>query len=199
MNTVSGSGSTAELSIGNYRGIVIMQRVHLLCLLIGAVMLTGCATSQEIRKMEVTGYCNCGQCCGWERGSWKCLKLDVWNKYISKGKHKGCKYTGRTASGTKPHAPQPGLVSLDSVKHPWMIPMRIVFFPWLLLPRDGTIAADTRYYSFGTRMYVPGYGWGVVADRGSAIKGERRLDLYYASHGKAINWGRKKVDVRIKR
>lgn len=149
--------------------------------------------------MEVTGYCNCGKCCCWERGSWKYLKLDVWNKYVNKGKNNGKPYTGKTASGTEPHTPHPGLFSFDSVKKPWMIPLRIIFFPWLLLPRDGTIAADTRYYPFGTRMYVPGYGWGVVEDRGSAIKGSRRLDLYYSSHNDALNWGRKKINVRIKR
>lgn len=176
-----------------------MKRQCLLCLLIGAMTLAGCASTREIRTMEVTAYCNCGKCCSWERGSWKYLKLDVWNKYITSGTCKGQKYSGRTASGTKPCTPHPGLFSVDSVKHPWMIPVRITFFPWLLLPRDGTIAADTRYYSFGTRMYVPGYGWGVVEDRGSAIKGSKRLDLYHSSHSRALDWGRKKVKVSIKR
>ncbi|MBW1671032.1 MAG: 3D domain-containing protein [Deltaproteobacteria bacterium] len=49
------------------------------------------------------------------------------------------------------------------------------FFPRFLMPRDGTIAADTRYYVFGVRMYIPDYGWGVVEDRGSAIKGPDRI------------------------
>jgi hypothetical protein len=57
-----------------------------------------------------------------------------------------------------------------------MIPVRTVF-PWLWLQGDGTIAADTKYYPFGTRMYVPGWGWGMVTDRGSAIKGPDRIDL----------------------
>jgi 3D (Asp-Asp-Asp) domain-containing protein len=78
-----------------------------------------------------------------------------------------------------------------------MIPMRIVFFPWLLLPRAGTVAADTDYYPFGTRVHVPGYGRGVVEDRGSAIKGPHRLDVYFGSHKKARRWGRRSVDVRI--
>ena len=80
-----------------------------------------------------------------------------------------------------------------------MIPVRIVFFPWLLLPQDGTIAADTAYYPFGTRMYVPGYGWGVVQDRGGAIKGPNRIDLFYPSHGRALEWGRQEVEVTIER
>jgi hypothetical protein len=92
---------------------------------------------------------------------------------------------------------QPGLFSGDSLKRPWMIPVRVVFFPWKALPRDGTIAADTEHYPFGTRMYVPGYGWGVVQDRGGAIKGPNRIDLYYPSHGRANKWGRKNVEVRV--
>jgi len=79
-----------------------------------------------------------------------------------------------------------------------MIPFRLVF-PWLWLPGDGTIAADTRYYAFGTRMYVPGYGYGVIEDRGSAIQGPTRLDVFFKSHTDAKIWGRQKVDVKIYR
>ena len=38
-----------------------------------------------------------------------------------------------------------------------------------------TIAADTSPYPFGTKMNIPGYGWGVVEDRGGAIKGGAKL------------------------
>jgi len=170
------------------------------CLVLALVfLLSGCAAKPVIRKMEVTAYCGCGDCCGWERGSWKYLKLNFWNRYVSAGKHKGRFYTGLTASGTKPCEPRPGLFSVDSLKNPWMIPFRLVFFPWLLMPRDGTIAADTKFYCFDTRMYIPVYGWGVVKDRGSAIKGSNRLDLYFNTHRKALDWGRKKVSVRIEK
>lgn len=156
---------------------------------------TGCA-SRTVRTMEVTGYCGCGDCSGWERGSWRYLKLDFWNRYVSVGPRRGRPYSGRTASGTKPREPHPGLVSVSSLTHPWMIPIRLVF-PWLWFAHDGTIAADTRYYPFGTRMYVRGYGYGVVEDRGSAIKGANRLDLYFDSHGDALQWGRRRVEVTI--
>ncbi|MBU0992643.1 MAG: 3D domain-containing protein [Proteobacteria bacterium] len=149
--------------------------------------------------MKTTGYCGCGYCCGWERGSWKFLKLDVWHRYVKTGKNRGKAYSGKTASGTKPREPVPGLFSVDSIKHPWMIPVRVILFPWFLLPKDGTIAADTKYHRFGTRMYVPGYGWGVVEDRGGAIKGANRLDLYFKSHRKALNWGKRNVDVIIQK
>jgi 3D (Asp-Asp-Asp) domain-containing protein len=64
--------------------------------------------------------------------------------------------------------------------------------------RKGTLAADTSRYPFGTIMYVPGYGWGEVHDRGSAIKGNR-LDLFHSSHKKALEWGRRTVKVRVYR
>jgi 3D (Asp-Asp-Asp) domain-containing protein len=48
-------------------------------------------------------------------------------------------------------------------------------------------------------MYVPGYGWGIVEDRGSAIMGPDRIDLYHYFHNDALAWGRKKVRVIIER
>jgi hypothetical protein len=182
---------------GLNRGGSGMKLRHIITLVILTVFVAGCAGKKRVVTMETTGYCGCGKCCSWERGSWTYLKLNFWHRYVSAGKDTGRTYTGHTASGTKPREPYPGLFSWDSVKHPWMIPIRIVFFPWLLLPKDGTIAADTRYHAFGTRMYVPGWGWGVVEDRGGAIKGPKRLDLYYSSHNEALRWGRRNVDVTI--
>lgn len=37
--------------------------------------------------------------------------------------------------------------------------------------REGTIAADTNLFRFGTCIKIPGYGDGVVEDRGGAIQG----------------------------
>lgn len=62
--------------------------------------------------------------------------------------------------------------------------------------RVGTIAADTSRYPFGTVMYVPGYGYGRVEDRGGAIKGDR-IDLFFRSHGDALRWGRRRVNVGV--
>jgi 3D (Asp-Asp-Asp) domain-containing protein len=63
--------------------------------------------------------------------------------------------------------------------------------------RKGTIAADTRYYGFGTVMKIPGYGLGRVEDRGGAIKGPTRIDLFFKTHEEALEWGRRRVQVRI--
>ena len=65
--------------------------------------------------------------------------------------------------------------------------------------RKGTIAADIRYYPYGTVMKIPGYGKGVVADTGSAIKGPNRLDVYFSTRKRALRWGRQRLTVKIKR
>lgn len=45
--------------------------------------------------------------------------------------------------------------------------------------RDGIVAVDPGVISLGTEVYVPGYGVGLAADTGGAIKG-RRIDLGYS-------------------
>ncbi len=62
--------------------------------------------------------------------------------------------------------------------------------------KPGTIAADTSVYPFGTIMYIDGYGYGRVEDRGGAIKGQH-IDLYFKSHKQALIWGRKNKTVKI--
>jgi hypothetical protein len=179
-----------------WKGEAIRSTVLLPVLLVAAALAAGCAKQPVSRPMVVTAYCGCSQCCEWERGSWRNLKLDFWNRYVSEGLREGERYTGLTADGSEPQEPQPGLFSSDSLKRPWLIPFRTVFF-WKIPSRDGTIAADTRYYPFGTRMYIPGYGYGVVSDRGGAIKGKDRLDIYFDDHEDALRWGRRRVKVRI--
>lgn len=169
----------------------------LLFFIVCLLFLGGCARAPVGRIMETTAYCGCSACCGWQRGSASWLYLDFWNRYVNYGAAAGRPYTGHTASGTSPQEPQEGLFSMDSLQRPWMIPVRTIFFPWYLLPEEGTIAADTRYYPFGTRMYVPGYGWGQVEDRGGGIKGKNRIDLFFGSHQDALYWGRRKVAVQI--
>ena len=62
--------------------------------------------------------------------------------------------------------------------------------------KPGTIAADTNKYPFGTVMYIPGYGYGTVQDRGGDIKGEH-IDVFYKKHKQALQWGRVKTDVYV--
>ncbi|NLO21208.1 MAG: hypothetical protein GX119_04325 [Syntrophomonadaceae bacterium] len=62
--------------------------------------------------------------------------------------------------------------------------------------RKGIIATDPKVIPMGTKLYVPGYGEGIAADQGGAIKGNR-LDLCFSSHQQALNWGMKTVKVII--
>ncbi|GAB3047607.1 3D domain-containing protein [Virgibacillus ainsalahensis] len=60
-----------------------------------------------------------------------------------------------------------------------------------------TIAADLNVYPLGTVMYIPDYGYGVVADKGSAINGNE-IDLYYPTVEDVYSdWGKKELDVYI--
>lgn len=110
------------------------------------------------RVLVATGYCPCGQCCGWRR-TW--YGRPVYASGPNKGK---VKKVGITASGR--HA------------------------------RKGTIAGDASMYPFGTIMYVEGYGYGRVEDRGGDIKGNR-IDLFFPTHRQAMEWGRQTVRVKI--
>ena len=64
------------------------------------------------------------------------------------------------------------------------------------MARPGTIAADTKLYPFGTVIYVEGYGYGRVEDRGGAINGNH-IDLYFRSHKQALEWGKRTVRAKI--
>ncbi|MBM7554869.1 3D domain-containing protein [Thalassobacillus pellis] len=58
-----------------------------------------------------------------------------------------------------------------------------------------TIAADLSIYPIGTILFIPGYGYGVVADKGSAITGNK-IDLYYPTVEDVYKqWGKQEVEV----
>lgn len=60
-----------------------------------------------------------------------------------------------------------------------------------------TIAADLKLFPLGTIFYIPGYGYGVVADKGSAIKG-KKIDLYFNTKKQVYKeWGKKEVDIQL--
>jgi 3D (Asp-Asp-Asp) domain-containing protein len=60
-----------------------------------------------------------------------------------------------------------------------------------------TIAADLDVFPIGTILFIPDYGFGVVADKGGAIKGNK-VDLFYETVDDVYNqWGKKTVDVYL--
>src|SRR5690625_5727772 len=60
-----------------------------------------------------------------------------------------------------------------------------------------TIAADLDVFPIGTVLYIPNYGYGVVADIGGAIKGNK-IDLYFHTVDDVYReWGKQEVEVYI--
>jgi peptidoglycan DL-endopeptidase CwlO len=59
----------------------------------------------------------------------------------------------------------------------------------------GVVAVDPSVIPLGTRMYVPGYGNGVAADVGGAIKGDI-IDLWMTP-SECAAWGRRTVTITI--
>jgi 3D (Asp-Asp-Asp) domain-containing protein len=60
-----------------------------------------------------------------------------------------------------------------------------------------TIAADKNVFPLGTVLYIPNYGYGVVADTGSAIKGNK-IDLYFETVEDVYQlWGKQKLEVYV--
>jgi 3D (Asp-Asp-Asp) domain-containing protein/septal ring factor EnvC (AmiA/AmiB activator) len=60
----------------------------------------------------------------------------------------------------------------------------------------GVIAVDPAVIPLGTRMFVPGYGEGVAADTGSAVRGAT-IDLWFPTCTHALQWGRRTVTITI--
>ncbi|GGF97095.1 3D domain-containing protein [Paenibacillus abyssi] len=60
-----------------------------------------------------------------------------------------------------------------------------------------TVAADPQVFPIGTLLHIPGYGYGVVADTGSAIKGHK-IDLYFETIQQVYKqWGKRTVLVEV--
>ena len=74
-----------------------------------------------------------------------------------------------------------------------------ITFSGVKVKRDlySTIAADLNVYPIGTILYIPSYGYGVVADKGSAIQGNK-IDLYYDTVANVYKeWGKQELEVYL--
>ena len=71
-----------------------------------------------------------------------------------------------------------------------------------MMAQYGVIAVDPRVIPLGTKLYIETtdgsytYGYSIAADTGGAIKGNK-VDLFFPSHGEALQFGRKTVNVYI--
>ena len=60
----------------------------------------------------------------------------------------------------------------------------------------GVVAVDPSVIPLGTRMTIPGYGEGVAADTGSAVRGAM-IDVWFPTCSQALEWGRKTITITI--
>jgi 3D (Asp-Asp-Asp) domain-containing protein len=60
----------------------------------------------------------------------------------------------------------------------------------------GIVAVDPKVIPMGSKILIPGYGWGVAADVGGAIRG-RHIDVCLTSRGSVGRWGRKKLTITV--
>jgi 3D (Asp-Asp-Asp) domain-containing protein/peptidoglycan hydrolase CwlO-like protein len=60
----------------------------------------------------------------------------------------------------------------------------------------GVVAVDPAVIPLGTRMIVPGYGEGVAADTGGAVKGAT-IDVWFPECSQALAWGQKYVTITL--
>lgn len=110
----------------------ILSAAKVLLLAVCLATLGGCATAgknyyiprgakAETIHIETTGYCNCGQCCGWKR-NW--LFKPVYAYGPNKGKPKR---VGITAAGTKADW---GTIAADTNMFPFGTIMYIPDYGW---------------------------------------------------------------------
>lgn len=60
----------------------------------------------------------------------------------------------------------------------------------------GVVAVDPTVIPLGTRMTIPGYGEGVAADTGSAVKGAT-IDVWLPTDAQAAAWGTKTITITL--
>ncbi|MDY0186099.1 MAG: hypothetical protein RBR43_09495, partial [Desulfuromonadaceae bacterium] len=94
-----------------------MRLVLFVCV---GMLLSGCSSTYQ-KTFKTTAYCGCSSCCSWGRDF-----PDFWNRHFVAGPNKGDVYTGKTALGTKPREPYAGLLSVDTLAHPWKLPHRLI-------------------------------------------------------------------------
>lgn len=63
-------------------------------------------------------------------------------------------------------------------------------------PHLKIIAVDPKLIPLGSKVYVEGYGYAIAADTGGGIDGYE-IDIFMPNVSDAIEWGRKRVRVRV--
>ncbi len=101
--------------------------------------------------------------------------------------------TSEVAPGTLPSAPAAGGRTLTVLATGYCLTGRTATGVGVAY---GIVAVDPSVIPLGTRMTVPGYGAGVAADTGGAIKGAR-IDLWFPTRAEALAWGTRTVTITL--
>jgi 3D (Asp-Asp-Asp) domain-containing protein len=97
------------------------------------------------------------------------------------------------ASANRPAQASPGVHSLTVAATAYALPGRTATgraVGW------GTVAVDPSVIPLGSRLRIPGYGFGVASDVGSAITGAR-IDVWFPTEGQALAWGNRVVTITV--
>ncbi len=98
-----------------------------------------------------------------------------------------------TAPATATTAPEPGGHTLTVSSTGYSLPGHTATG----LPVGwGIVAVDPNVIPLGTRLTIPGYGEGVAADTGSAVRGAD-IDLWFPTLAQALAWGRRTVTITV--
>lgn len=62
--------------------------------------------------------------------------------------------------------------------------------------RVGVVAVDPAVIPFGSKIYVPGYGWGTALDTGGAIRGNS-IDIWMPTYSQCMQWGVRSITVKV--
>ena len=104
-------------------------------------------------------------------------------------------------AGEAPAEAAPAPVQLDDAEGRTM---RVVATAYSLQGRTatgipvgwGVVAVDPSVIPLGTRITIPGYGEGIAADVGSAVRGAK-IDLWMPTRGAALRWGVRTVTIAL--
>jgi 3D (Asp-Asp-Asp) domain-containing protein len=148
------------------------------CLFVGALL----TTYQSISGVEVWKWLSSFVTKVYAESPQTLEESIDWSKYPSKTVVATGYTAGYESTGKSPGHPEFG-ITYSGVK----------------VKRDlfSTVAADLNVFPIGTILFIPGYGYGVVADKGGAINGNK-VDLYFDTVDEVYNeWGKRTLEVYI--